>query len=133
MSWGERSCKRRGTCKYNPTQESCNVNCLGYLWDDVTPKDSIVISDTSSTNPYQYTTGKMAEIYCPHGKESTAPADFIPERGLLIQNTRDQIIDGEGRRMNRKARREEIKKNKKRPPLNIEEQRRRLRKKRKKK
>ena len=40
MSWGERSCGRVAPCGYNPTIETCNVNCPGYRWDGSTPPDS---------------------------------------------------------------------------------------------
>ncbi len=40
MSWGERSCGQGHPCGYNPTIETCNVNCPGYRWDGVTKPDS---------------------------------------------------------------------------------------------
>lgn len=41
MSWGERSCKKAYKCTYNPTYETCNVNCEGYEWDKKTNPDSL--------------------------------------------------------------------------------------------
>jgi len=39
MSWGERSCKR--PCRsLRCTMETCNVDCLSYVWDGVTEADS---------------------------------------------------------------------------------------------
>ena len=40
MSWGERSCGQGRPCGYNPTLDSCNVDCPGYRWDGITKLDS---------------------------------------------------------------------------------------------
>lgn len=40
MSWGERSCEQKQPCGFNPTIETCNVDCPGYRWDGFTKPDS---------------------------------------------------------------------------------------------
>lgn len=40
MSWGERSCKRYGSCVHNPTSLTCNVDCEWYVSNGTTP-DSV--------------------------------------------------------------------------------------------
>lgn len=41
MSWGERSCNKLCRCPNKCSWETCNVDCPGYEWDGVTPKDTI--------------------------------------------------------------------------------------------
>lgn len=40
MSWGERSCAMGKPCGFNPTIETCNVDCPGYRWDGFTAPDT---------------------------------------------------------------------------------------------
>lgn len=58
MSWGERSCKGaqgRG-CSWEPTLETCNVNCLGYRWDGKTKPDTKIDPnmDERTKNLHEY-------------------------------------------------------------------------------
>lgn len=42
MSWSERSCvKKGGNCGQIITMQTCNVDCKGYEWDQVTKPDSM--------------------------------------------------------------------------------------------
>ena len=40
MSWGERSCVKKGHCPHEPAMHTCNVDCAYYRWDGVTEPDS---------------------------------------------------------------------------------------------
>ena len=49
MSWGERSCKKYdlpGPCGFNPTFETCNRNCEGYISNGKKPDSNISMQNT---------------------------------------------------------------------------------------
>jgi hypothetical protein len=54
MSWGERSCKSPCRWPDNQTMYKCNVNCVGYIWDQTTQPDS---TTTKKSNPYAEVVG----------------------------------------------------------------------------
>jgi len=76
MSWGERSCKSKKSCQHNPTMETCNVNCPGYVWDGVTKPDSA----KSEPMPMPIVNNE------PKQSESTAPT--IKETGIFLERVK---------------------------------------------
>ena len=68
MSYGERSCKRyygKTPCGYNPTFETCNVFCDGYLWDGKTQNEFDRIRSSESKESKQQ---KKAIRFCDMSK-----------------------------------------------------------------
>lgn len=111
---------------------TCNVRCIGYKWDGVTPKDTdIILVGGTEPQPVYHRTPTVSGIV--QDSDDTTPTKIYRNRGVSIISTNEEIVDGEGRKMNRAKRREEIKKNRRKPKISVQEKRKLLRKKRKKK